>query len=415
MKFFSLVSILGINSCKSQEVNNIQHGNFSIQRLIQTEKGGGSVLNKSYDTRSYLIEYKVLHKAKLVRYPKALQSGTKYNFPWRVFILQDSRVPALVAGSQNMFLITEENDELKISELSSQKRKFGTIQWLDINDGHPGDEIQIHDPQNDNRIDSSLVLRGGKHLLINRFTILDVSSLSHHRFNKNNIYEHDGWKLALDPAVGYETAVGFSQKFKQVVFRAIKLDQQREGKYFSSLISFNYVNDSIQIVPFNRSHLRVNSLDEVNSNFVAKFFEWDGNGNIELRKDVQPPSWQGKLNFVDQYFINYELYPVSESMTGIFLDYLKNKSPGKESPTNKISIIDETDKQSSLLKFKLEIGGKLFQLTYDKNDLKLIFDRHFSDTHSEAHREMIVSIGNDFNSQLSQNRYQEHFTKYKGE
>jgi len=414
MNVLSLFSLFGTSSCRAQEASSIQHGNFTIQKSVLTEKGSGSVQNKKYDTRSYLVEYKILYKGKKVKFPARLQQGSPYNYPWRVYILQDAPVPALLAGSQNMFLITEEKDKLKITQVNHHPSNFGSIQWLDNNNGQPSDEIQIHDPQNDDRIDSSLVLKGGKHLLINRFTVLDVETLVHYPFNKNNIHKYKDWTLALESAVGHEIAVGFSKRFNQIVFRALKLDDKVEGKYYSALVTFDYTNDMIDTVLFNRTQLHAESLDEVNSSWVNSYFEWK-DGKLRLIPDINPPAWKGKLNFIDQSFINYELYPVKESMIPVFLHFLKRSFETIDSSAGKFSIIDETDKQSIQIVYKMQIHNKSFHMTYNGKEMKLIFDRHFNESHSDEYRDMIISIGNSFNEELLQRKYQEHFGKYKGD
>ena len=96
MNLLSLFAVFGCSSGGAQPSNSIQHGNFTIQRFINTEKGGGTVQGKNYETRSYLIEYGILYRGKKVRFPARLQNGTPYNFPWRVYILQDAPTPTLL-------------------------------------------------------------------------------------------------------------------------------------------------------------------------------------------------------------------------------------------------------------------------------------------------------------------------------
>jgi hypothetical protein len=238
--------------------------------------------------------------------------------------------------------------------------------------------------------------------------------LAKHPFNKSNIHEYAAWSLALDRAAGFEVAVGFSSEYKQVVFPALKLDDKIEGRYYTALLTFNYVNDSVDVTPFRRTDLRLESLDNVSSSWVNSFFDWDTAGRLRLRPNVQPPPFMGKLDFPDKDFISYKLYPARETIVPAFLNFLKNNYRAKGAEKD-IVIIDETNKQSVLITYKVEIAGKAFHLTYDKVDMKLIFERHFNDAHSDSYRDMIISIGNSFNDELSRRRYQEHFGNYKGE
>jgi hypothetical protein len=400
-------------SCTAQESKSVQHGNFTIQRIIQTEKGSGSVQNKQYDTRSYLVEYRILYRGKKIKFPSSLVKKSGYNFPWRVYIIKDAPIPALLAGSENMFLITEENNKVNILRLNHLESDFGSIQWLDSNHGQPGNEIQILDVQNDNYIDSSLVLEGGKHVLINRFTILNIPTLARYSIKKNT-RGHREWTLSLASATEQEAAVGFSSRFKQLVFRAIKLDVHQPGKYQVALAAFDYTADTMNILPFSRTDLRIESLDHVNSRWVSNYFDWDTGGTLRLKNNIQPAAWLGKLNFPDKDFISYELYPAKETMVTVFLNFLKEKykSAGYDSGLN---IVNETDPRSILLTYRLTIGDKMFHLTYNKEEMKLIFDRHFNESHSESYKDMITSIAVSFNNDLSQKKHQEHFGRYKDE
>ena len=76
-----------------------------------------------------------------------------------------------------MFLVTEQKNELQVIQLNRKSSDFAALQWLDNIDGRPGNEMQILDLQNDHFVDSSIILEGGKYLLVNRFTMLDIHSL----------------------------------------------------------------------------------------------------------------------------------------------------------------------------------------------------------------------------------------------
>ena len=410
MKFLSLLSLLGCKSGTPQNVKSTQHGNFTIQQSVQTEKNSGEVQGRKYTTSSYLIEYNILYKGKKIKFPEAVQKGTEYNYPWRVYILKDASAPTLLAGSQNMFLITEKNNEVKIAKLNHHNTTFGSIQWLDGNHGKPGDEHQIRDPQNDDKIDSSLTLTGGKHLLVNRFTVLNVNTLESFPFNKSNIHQYEGWSFALDRAVGYETAVGFSAQFKQIVFRALKLDEKIEGKYYPALIVFNYETDSVYAVPFSRNELQLESLDHINPDWTNMHFEWNDSGRLSVRKNIVLPPRLGKLNSPDDHSINYKLYPAKKSMIDAFIGFLKNEF---ETSANKISVSDKSIPNAMQHIYKIKIADKTFQLSYYVKEKELVFDRSFMETHTDEYRDLIMQIANKFNEALSQKKHQEHFDQFE--
>ena len=415
LNILGICSLFGTGSCNAQLNDGIPHGNFIIQKSVQLEKSSGNAAGRKFDTRSYLVKYQILYKGKKVKLPGSLQKGTAYNYPWRVYILEGAPRPSLIAASQNVFLITENEGTLKIEQVNHNTSRFASIQWLDNKSGQPGDEIQIHEPQGDHLLDNPIILNEGRYLLINHFTVLDVRSLTISRFNKSNTHEYQGWRILLDRATGYNIAVGFSERFKQVVFPALKIDEKAEGKYNSALAAFEITADSITIVPFSRTRLRLESLESIDSLWVNNFFEWDSTGKLNLRPQITAPPWQGKLNFEDKNFINYELYPVNVSMVSAFQNFLKRKYSSPNTPANQFEISDETKDHSIQLLYKIKIDNKFFQLAYDVKDRKLRFDSHFSESHTEEHRHIIVSIANDFNKELRQYLHDTHFEKYKEE
>ena len=413
MSVLSLFAVFGCSSGGAQQANSIHHGNFTIQRFINTEKGKGKVQNRQFETRSYLVEYGLLYKGNKVKFPGRLQEGTPYNFPWRVYILQDAPTPTILAGSQNMFLVTEEKNELRVTQLNIQRNDFASLQWLDNMSGLPGNELQILDLQNDDFVDSSIILRGGKYLLVNRFTVLDVQSLKKYVFNKKNLYEHEGWRIIADRAAGPQPVVAFSNTWSQVVFGGLKLDIETEGNYFPALISFDYRKDLIHVIPFNRTELRLKSLDDINADWVYKHFEWDDSGTLARKENVVPEPWKGKINFPGESFINYELYPVKESIVHVFTGFLRQVAT-KNGTNSPFSITDESNPESTQLIYKINYDNKIFHLAYDKKNKKLIFDRHFNEPDSEDYKKTIISVGSKFNAELAQQKHDEHFGKFEG-
>ena len=410
MAAITLFGIFGCRSGGAQPVNSTQYGNFSIERSIFTEKGEGTVQGKAYETRSYLVRYKVLHKGHPIRFPAALQRGTAYNFPWRVFVLNDA--PTLLAGSQNVFLITEKNERPEVIQLNTHRSDYSSLQWLDSESEQPGKEIQILDPQNDIVIDSPLVLAGGKHLLVNHFTVLDVQSTRLYRFNNKNLREYDGWRFVLDKGAGERVAVAFSRKWNQVVFPGLKLDPAIEGNYFPALISFDYVKDNITVIPFNRTKTRLASLDDVDPYWVARNFEWNDGGNLAVRKNVTQPPWQGKINFPSESYMNYQLYPVKESMMDEFEKFLK-QTLKQNNPPNAFAVHDESVTGSTQRVFRIVYDKNIFQLGYDRTGKKLIFERHFNEPDSEQYHQLILELGNRFNKELEAGNHETHFDTFE--
>jgi hypothetical protein len=418
-RFMAMISITLLSGCKpaaAEDVKTTEYGNFTIQQKVRViRESFFSVLRgASSETSSYLIECKIFYKGKKIKFPaRLLPHGGEDNYLWRVFILKDAPVPTLLAGSENMFLITEENGKVKISTLKNLRHAdeysdAASIQWLDSNKGQPGDEEGIA-VQNDVQLKDSLTLQGGNYLLINQCNVLNVKTLQMHTFKLDNTKISDDWKvLNKYSSYNYQVAIGFSEQFKQVVFRG--LDNLKWEK--PALICFHYITDSVNVVPFSLTKTRLErSIEETNSAWLNSYFKWNEQGILVLRADADFPYWTGKLKSIDSpCCANYELYPVKESMINVFLDFLKRKynlENGKGGVTGEI----EKSSSSKIIRYKIGINNQYFQLEYG-DERKLVFD---TESYEDAYRTMIITIGTDFNKELSQGKYQEYFDKYKGD
>ena len=410
MSIFSIFSFMGCKASSSEEVKNTAYGNFTIRQVVETEQESESVAGRKYSTSSYLIKYEIYYKGKKVKFPSALQKGTEYNYLWRVNILENAPHPALLAGSQQLFLITEENNQVKGTRLSHQEATFSSVQWLDSNNDLPTDEHNTWQPQNDNRMDSSLVLSGGTYLLLNRFTVLNTKTLQYWQFNWQHQWEIQGWRVLYEINSGHEIAVGFSEKHKQVVFRAAKSDTRKEGSYYSGLAVFDYQKDVLSIMPFSRTPFHLEGIEMLNAHSFHQFFEWKTPGKLTVKENIAAIPWQGKLNFADKNYISYTLFPVKESLVGELISFLQTRYPPSASPKDS-SVIKEKDYET-VLSYKVRIDSTWFGIEYSKTKHTLTFNTHFSQDFSETCRKVIEKVSSDFNQALAEGKYQEQFIPF---
>jgi hypothetical protein len=410
MSIFSIFSLMGCKANSEEEVKNTPHGNFTIRQIVETERESGSVSGRKYSTSSYLIKYEVYYKGKKVKIPSSLQKGTEYNYLWQVHILKDAAKPALLAGSQQIFLITEEDNQVKVTILSHQDKEFSSIQWLDSKNGLPADEHNTWQPQNDGQLDSSLVLSGGKYLLINRFTVLNIETLQYWQFNRQHLWEIQGWRVLYETNVGHEIAIGFSEKYKQVVFRAAKSDVRKEGSYYSGLAAFDYSTEQLSIVPFNRTLLHLESIEMLNTHSFHQFFEWKTPGKLIVKENIAAIPWQGKLNFADKNYINYELYPAKESLVEEIIHFLQTRYIPSTLPKDSAVVIEKD--YETVLSYKVWIDSTWFGIEYLKTKHTLTFNTHFSQDFSDTCRKVIETVTRDFNKALTDGKYREHFVPF---
>ena len=135
-------------------------GPFTVETITET----GKIQNADKGFAEYAnISYAVKYKNDPVEISEEIETNTGLPGIWRVFYLRESPKPALIVGSQSFYLITLEDETPKVTTLHEQRESFGSVQWLDSEDGQPGLLRMIY--SSDER-DTDLDLVGGRFLAI---------------------------------------------------------------------------------------------------------------------------------------------------------------------------------------------------------------------------------------------------------
>lgn len=94
-----------------------------------------------------------------------------------VYRLVDAPEPAILLPPGGFHLVTESGQGVAVRALGAMAHIGPVLQWLDGDGGQPGPEfshsLALHEP-------SDIDLRGGRWLLLNRTTVLDVATLQHY-------------------------------------------------------------------------------------------------------------------------------------------------------------------------------------------------------------------------------------------
>ena len=77
------------------------------------------------DSRS---KYQVYYRDQLIAFPDALEKTTGVPGLWKAYILKDAPQPAILAGSQSLYLITQENEAYQIKPVIEQNSDFISFQ-----------------------------------------------------------------------------------------------------------------------------------------------------------------------------------------------------------------------------------------------------------------------------------------------
>lgn len=153
------------------------------------------------------------------------QDGRKVTI-WQAWFLQDAPEPAVLASSNHVYLIITGNrsagaGQTHVTTVANNGGALNTYQWLDGEHGQPG-RTQFSFPADNSG--ASRFLTGGRYLLVNECSVLDVHTLTVHPFDLIS-------KAALERTDGFTRVssilVGFSPGKTQPVFIGTRYNHQR--------------------------------------------------------------------------------------------------------------------------------------------------------------------------------------------
>lgn len=394
----AIASIIIFNSFRtkvSSTVKNVAHGPFTIQM----EKFSTKSYNMNYGmVTNVSIKYSILYKGNPVQFSKNLQNNTGYSHVWRVYILADAPTPTLIAGSQSLYLIREENGNMVVKPLDEQGYDFASLQFLDADIGKPDKSFRVfmaNDQDGDGKVES---LKGGEYLLVNQHTVLHVPTLKQYVMNKDNNLV-DNYSFQNDAG-----AIAFSPDKKWIAFTGefATYNTNEEPKYENAIVVYNYETDKGYTVPFSKINTRLKNQFYINKTWFETYFEWTQQNYayvLQLKKLTKQPYWLGAYEDEGKvYELNYAKPEIQKTMIDFILkrynlseDAIK---PGSEYSTDELNVM---------------VNGLKLAVWYRKEDKQLIFMKNVYEPESEAYIPMIHEIGDAFNKALSEGKYQNHF------
>ena len=388
-------AILSLFGChkkpRTLSVSTTENGPFTIEAV--TTRGKGFNMNSgsyTYEKVSYGIKYK----------GKPLESGNKLEVNtgipgiWRVFLLKTAPQPALIFGSQSLFLVTEENGSPKIKPLHEQSSDFASIQWMDSENGQPGIYREIY---SSDQFDTNNILEGGRYLVISHASVFDTKTFDIYPFNLDN-KDVDGYH------VHQRKAVFVSPDSSQIVFCGYKDNEADYMLQDLALVSYDFKNQSSYSVPFKKEELHLKNESLITTDWMFDYFEWvqEASGQYRLQAKAEKPKHRKGLIYFERHKgYKYSLDPVSESMMEHLAGYIKQELQLDASKVN-----HEKLDWSNKIKFDYPGANLILQYGEYGNDLVLKEDPAGTET---SNKKMINGIGKGFNAILAEGKYQDLF------
>ena len=400
MTWLSLSTLFGCQSVDKTFTN----GPFTIERIIKKESSGSWYNNgTSPFARDEAVYYQVRYKGKKVK----LQEGaSNKDLFYKALFLTGTAKPAVLVGSAAMYILTEENDELKSQLLNYTKGETGYYQWLDEKNHQPGNSYKTYGYVTGEETGN---LAGGSFLLINNCLVLNTKTLEHYFFEKNSYEAH---QKSGDFFSENEAAVGFSPGSTQIAFVGYKRDLDNHLKNHYGLVVADFMNKSIYAVPFDQNVTRFIPEYSKQSWWLSQHFEWSkdamGREQIIQRKADSAVNWRGYFNadvfLVAQEDDYYALQPVKPSMTGAFRDYLIKEwgaIPGKASEFE----------GSTASEFKIK-GADMHLFGNIAKEKRISLSPALT-SNTPENRKLLREIGSRFNKLLAEGKFREHFDEFE--
>ncbi|MBC7572274.1 MAG: hypothetical protein H7319_21475 [Spirosoma sp.] len=390
----SLFALLG---CSSDAQNQVTRGPLSIGYTLERDyslnlyksNSNGKLIGTH--TTSY---FKITYQGK--RVGLTTTEGKKAQI-WEARFLSDAPRTAMLATSNSIYLITDDNGsagagQALVTTVTAAGGMLSSYKWLDSDHGQPGRE-QTRTPMDNSG--SSRFLSGGRYLLVNDRSVLDVHKLTNHPFDLISeavIQQSDGFVR-----VSGAQLVSFSPGQAQLVFLGSRYNQQRNRTDYA-LLAVDFVKNEVYAVPFRPSATHFIWAEDATSDWLATYFDWttDRKGKEVLRVHpyTQHPPWHGRWaqNPGDDQPIRYELKPVLPGMFDHFMRWAKNQYPAIE---------PKVDRSEGMISATFTLNGAVFNL-YVRNDYKSL-------TLESTNQVLLKTIGDQFDGELRNGRFQDGF------
>ncbi|MBL0740393.1 hypothetical protein [Chryseolinea lacunae] len=372
----------------------LNYGPFTVK----AETVSGQTFNANYGiVKQSTIRYSVWHKDKIVEYPNELQGNTGYSHLWRVYVLEGAPKPTLIAGSQSLFMINEENGEAVVKTLHTQDSDFAGFQFLDEQDGQPGVPIPVYMDSDLKRVDT---LKGGDYLLINKQLLLHIPDLKMTTLQNQKRVVDDYYFMSAGGVVAV------SPDKKNLVFMGGKT-VEGPAYIYGMIVYDDYATKSEYLVPYDRTLTRSIELNYDNREWFKTYFEWvmdkDNHYRLQVRQYDVLPFWQGR--YADKNVV-YQLTPVNNEMQQVFADFILQQlgltkeaiHPGGQYSSNMMIIHYKNHKFSLWLRPEDKI-------------VVLMPEESFGPL-AEEQIKIIHELGDAFNEQLAKGEYQSNFTGF---
>lgn len=390
-------SFLALFGCSSTAQNQVVRGPLAIGYTLERDYSL-NLYNSNSDgkligthTTSY---FKINYQGKHVKVTN--KEGKKAHI-WQARFLTDAPRAAILASSNSVYLITDDNGQVRVTTVADKAGELSTYQWIDGDNGQPG-RATISYPMDNSG--SSRFLSGVRYLLVDKRSVLDIHTLTNYPFDlisESAIQALDGFS----PVEGLGL-INFSPGKTQLVFLGSRYNIQRNRREYG-LLAVDFMKnhrdaDRAYAVPFRSSATQFIWSSDATPDWFATYFDWktDSQGKevLSVHAYTRRPFWHGRWaqNPGEHQPIRYQVKPVLPGMFDHFMNWAKNQYPAIE---------PKIERQEGMISAKFILNGSVFDL-YVRNDYKSL-------GLESTDQVLLKTIGDQFDGELRKGRFQDGF------
>ncbi len=283
---------------------------------------------------------------------------------------------------------------LHVKAIDEQQGDFAKFQWLDSENGQPGKQQKVY-LGDDSK--SSRFLSGGRYLLVNTRTVLDVQSFATYPIDNNSsalVQQLDGFN-AFESEV-----VALSPKKTQLVLIGYRRNPSTSLSEYA-LVAVDIVKNRPYAVLFDRTATQFFSIWDATPIWFTTYFDWptdkEGQERLQLRQFGQRPYWKGRWKQnpgVDQPE-RYELIPVLAGIIAPFMACIRQHY--------EVSALTSQETDGQIIT-KFMINDAQQTLYFNKKDKELTWDC--------KDNLLVKTVGEAFDRELAKGNFQDCFGRF---
>ncbi|QMW07025.1 hypothetical protein H3H32_20295 [Spirosoma foliorum] len=384
-------SFLALLGCSKIAQNQVVRGQMAISYSLErnyrlnlfTNNSNGNLIG-SHTTSYFNISYRGK--------PVGLTNGEgKKTKIWEARFLTDAPKAAILATSNSIFLISDDNGQVQTSTVVSDVGDLCTYQWLDSEHGQPG-RAQSSTPTDNSG--ASRFLSGGRFLLVDERSVIDVLRLMIYPLDlisEASIQRTDGFVRVSS------RLVSFSPGKTQLVFLGTRYNHQRNRSEYA-MLGVDFLKNQVYAVPFRPSDMQFIWAEDATSDWFATYFDWttdsEGKEILSVHPYTQHPPWHGRWaqDPGEGQPIRYQLKPVLPGMFDHFMSWVKKQYPAIES---------NVERSKGMISAVFTINKSVFNL-YVRDDYKSL-------SLESTDQPLLRIIGDQFDGELRKGRFQASF------